>query len=273
VLKQVTYNRTTADLLAQLAKAEFMIDRMEALVALANVDIELKRAALHAAFEKEDFHAMKSEIVKQLLKDTKSTLFLMTKLPGDDVRVKRTLLMNNENVGTYKRIYESALSDKSYINIEKALEKLMEDGGENMDAYFERTASILGQNHNVRITWLSYKILQLRKDSADLMYDKTSIYYDYLNELTAYSSELYEFRTRINAMQTIKKFNYLSGPSIQYLLQACTSTNGRLVAPAKEIIFWYNEQFEFKKVIQQVFDQTKFTDEERKKLRDLGVVN
>jgi len=172
----------------------------------------------------------------------------------------------------YKSVFESGLSDKSYVNKEAALRCLCEDKGKNRDAYFERTKNDIGLGHNVRITWLSYKLDQLKSDSVEQLRDKSSNYYTYLNELTAYSSNLYEFRTRISAMRAIKKFNYLNANAIVNVLEASTSNNRRLAGPAVQTLKWYNEQLLMKNAIQSVFDQYPFKDEQRQRLRASGVV-
>lgn len=272
ILKDMDFAKSNEELLNQLSKAEHMIDRYDALLGLDKVGMDVKRAALQTAFEKETFYAMKAEIVRQLMGDAKSQLFLNTRLPKEDVRVKRPLVGDCDNIKRYKTIFESSLSDKSYVNMESALRCLCEEGGESMDAYFERTADVTGQGHNVRIEWLSYKINQLKSDSTGQVRDKNSNYHKYLNELTLYCSNLYEFRTRLNAMAAVKKFNYLNADAIVYMMDASLSNNRRLAGPAKSTLMWYNEQYPMKKAIQAVFEQSSFSEEQKKKLRDMKIV-
>lgn len=272
VLKDVEFEKSATVWMNQLANAENMIDRYDAVIGLKNVDIEVKRDALQKAFEKESFYWIKAEIVKQLIEDPKSNFYLASKLPKEDVRVKRVVLADCKNAKVFKSTFESSLSDKSYANQSRALQCLCEDKGKNLDAYFERTRDVIGQGHNVRITWLSYKIDQLKTDSTGMLRDKSSNYYRYLNELTGYSSNLYEFRTRLTAMDAIKKFNYLNAEAIINMLDATTSNNRRLAGPAASTLKWYTEQYQMKIAIQSVFDQYKFTDEQRKRIKATGVV-
>lgn len=272
ILKQVTFNRNSNELLAQLNGAENLIDRLEALKALDKTSADVKREGLQKAFEKETHYAIKNELVKQLAKDSKSNFFLASKLTGEDVRVKRAIVGDCENVDVFKSVFESSLTDKSYSNIESSLRCLCEAGGESKDVYFERTQHVIGQGHNVRITWLSYKIDQIKTDSSSQLRDKSSNYYRYLNELTGYSSNLYEFRTRLNAMKAIKRFNYLNANAIANMLDACLSKNRRLVGPAKSTLDWYNQQYLMKKAVQAVFEQQRFSAKQEKRLRDLKIV-
>ena len=272
ILKKVTFNKSAEVLKNQLANAKNLIDRYDAVLALSSVDIEVKREALQTAFEKESHHSIKGEIVKQLLEDSKSNFFLISKLPKEDVRVKRVVLADCKNAKVFKSIFESGLSDKSYINKEAALRCLCEDKGTNRDAYFERTKDDIGLGHNVRITWLTSKLDQLKSDSVEQLRDKSSNYYTYINELTSYSSNLYEFRTRTTAMAAIKKYNYLNANAIVNILEACTSNNRRLASPAVATLKWYNEQLLMKNAIQSVFEQYSFTEEQRKRLKASGVV-
>jgi len=272
IVKKATFEKPTAMLLNQLEKAANMIDRYDALLALKDVKIELKRKALLAAMGVEKHWGIKSEIVKQLADDKESSAALIKSLKGEDVRVRRSLLNATNDVHMYKSVFVDALDDKSYINITTALHKLIEKDERNTTLYLAKTNGKLGQAHDLRISWLGYKLIQLRKDSASLMSDKNSSYYTYMNELTLYSSNMYEFRTRINAMQAIRKFNFLSAPAIQNMFDACLSKNGRLAGPAKEILLWYHDQYELKKAIQQVFESVNYGEEDAKKLRDMGIV-
>lgn len=272
ILKKVTFNKTAEHLINQLSNAKNMIDRYDAVLALDAIDIELKRNALQTALKNETHHTIKGAIVKQLLSDSKSNFFLISKLPREDVRVKRVVLADCKNVKVYKSIFESGLSDKSYVNKEAALRCLCEDGGTNRDAYFERTRDDIGLGHNVRITWLTYKLDQLKSDSIEQLRDKSSNYYTYINELTSYSSNLYEFRTRSIAMAAIKKYNYLNANAIVNILEACTSNNRRLAAPAVATLKWYNEQLLMKNAIQSVYEQYPFSEEQKKRLEESGVV-
>ncbi len=273
VLKKVHYEKSPKELIKQLELAAQYMDRYDAVIALEGIDVEVKREALQKAFKREKHYGIQAAIVKQLVSDNKSARFLNTELPKADVRVKRVVLNDCDNVDGLKSIFESGLADKSYMNQSQALKCLCESGSQNKDAYFERTKEVIGRGHDVRITWLTYKIDQLKSDSVAMLRDKNSNYYKHLNELTSYSSNLYEFRTRLSAMASIKKFNYLNAQAIVNILDACLSNNRRLSSPAVATLKWYNEQYPMEKAIQAVFDQYPFTKEQRTKLRSLGVVD
>lgn len=193
-------------------------------------------------------------------------------LKDEDVRVRRSLLTEVKNIADYKEFFISALKDKSYINIETALIKLMEQDQENAETYLKETEGVIGQAQNVRISWLGYKLIQMRKTVPEQLKDRNSQYYTYMNELTLYTSGLYEFRTRINAMHAIQKFNFLSAPAITNILDACLSSNKRLAGPAMEVLKWYNDQYELSIAIQKVYESISFSEEQRKTLRDAGIV-
>jgi aminopeptidase N len=272
ILKKATFKKPLEMLLHQLKKANHMIDRYDALLALQDTGINKKREALLDALKKETHWAIKAEIVKQLSDDEECADELTKQLKDADVRVRRSLLNTSDDVVLYKEVFSTALADKSYLNIGTALNKLIENDAQNAHTYLGRTDGLLGMAHGLRITWLGHKLIQLRTDSASLMRDRSSSYYMYMDELTLYSSSMYEFRTRINAMQAIRKFNFLSAPAIENMFEACMSKNRRLAGPAKNILMWYHDQYELKKAIQQVFENVDYTNEEKKKLRDLGVV-
>src|SRR5690606_26700467 len=67
VMKKVSFPKSTEMLLNQAENAEHMLDRYDAIVALANRDFEGKSAYLLRRFMAEDFHGIKTEIIQQII--------------------------------------------------------------------------------------------------------------------------------------------------------------------------------------------------------------
>ncbi|HET6513489.1 MAG TPA: M1 family metallopeptidase, partial [Candidatus Kapabacteria bacterium] len=92
ILKKVTFNKDFDELKAQVLRAPNMIDRYDALAALRSdtVSTAAKRQLLIDVFNKETFHAMRSEVVSQLINDldpaARAVIRRALKDPSSDVR-------------------------------------------------------------------------------------------------------------------------------------------------------------------------------------------
>ncbi|RME16885.1 MAG: M1 family peptidase, partial [Bacteroidetes bacterium] len=70
ILKKVRFDKSYEMLIAQAAKAKNMLDRYDAIAAMSSIEINKKRAFLQERYWKGNFHAIQSEIIKQLINDT-----------------------------------------------------------------------------------------------------------------------------------------------------------------------------------------------------------
>ena len=62
------------------------------------------------------------------------------------------------------------------------------------------------------------------------------------DQLVVLSSMSYEFRTRVNAAQALKRLNYFASPLLVNLTDAMVSSNLRLAGPCGEVLdFLYNQ--------------------------------
>jgi len=314
VMKKLTMTKSDSELLAQMAGASNMIDRYDALLALKERPIELKRSALQAAYGEEEFWAMKAEIVRQLVDDDQSVSWLLSTLQNEDVRVRRVVLSEAKNVQDYKGLFLSALKDKSYINIKTAMERLAENDPAMLPIISQQTQDIIGQNHNVRLAWLELNlsnspmgqmgkpiisgqgptrgnrptpgqvpipgqrtpppmlgmpagdnmpIRQMRPMSAQIMQQ--------YQELDLYCSNLYEFRTRVAAMQVVKKLNRLTTKNLEYLMDAAINPNSRLARPAIDVLKYFNEQADYSAAIQAYYNSATLSSSDKELLKETGL--
>ena len=73
----------------------------------------------------------------------------------------------------------------------------------------------------------------------------------YISQLVNYTSNSYEFITRGNAMNALRKLNYIDETMVNNCIEACLSSNGRLAGPANETIKYFYAQTQFKKLISE----------------------
>jgi aminopeptidase N len=243
VMKTVTFNKSFEMLTAQALRAPKMIDRYDAVLAMRKISAPQKKVVLTEIYNKNTFHAIKSEAAAQLLEDkTEESIQLVKKALTDaDVQVRKAILMNTRSIEpNLLSDYEKLLLDSSYQTIVTALEKLCANFPENTQKYLDITKGIEGTNgRNVICKWLEIAAAASNNDKK------------YINQLVAYTSNSYEFITRGNAMNALRKLNYIDETVVNNCIEACLSSNGRLSGPANETIKYFYAQAQFKKLISE----------------------
>lgn len=259
ILRQLTFKKSTPELKAQALKAAHMIDRYDALVALREVNIDEKRQTLLDAYAKETFHATKGEIIQQLSKDNDSrSVELLRKAFADgDVNVRQAAVNALEAKGDWVAYFSQALKDSSYNVIRTALTKLGEQQPANMNTWLLATDNLYGHNHDLRIKWLELAIRNSQEN--------------YKEELIAYSSRQFEFRTRNAAFGTLKTLNLFNEQVAANLLNAAMSPNGRLKAPAVETLNYFMQQHAAMQVLKQHYATANYTAEQKDLIKKAGI--
>ncbi|MCX7606004.1 MAG: M1 family metallopeptidase [Bacteroidia bacterium] len=237
ILKQLTFEKKVEELFAQLEKAPALLDRYDALVALRKVPVGVKREALLAAYRREQFGALRAEVVSQLANDPNSLSFLREALRDPHPQVRFAVIAHlNPLPTTLRAELESLLRDSSYVIQALALERLSEAFPRRVPDYLRQTAATLGRvGHNVRIKHL---------EIAALYGDKAA-----LEKLVDYASPSFEFRTRQNALRSLKALNQLPPSLLPHLFEALTSPNTRLAAVAREGVEYWMQQIRYRQAL------------------------
>ena len=228
LIKKVEFKKSFEELSSQLLNANHFIDRFDALRALLDTSIERKRDLLVAVFAKNNFQTLKADIVLQLSKDSSTAAINLFRnaLQDKDMMVRRSVL---DHLDTFPLSIvtdvEKILSDTSYINIETALRKLCKQFPEKTERYLAQTKNLYGINDNVRAAWLEMKI----------KYGTNGIE-EAKKELTYYTSNHFEFRTRVRAVDAIERLEFCNEEIIKNLFNACTNANSRLANPASRCL-------------------------------------
>lgn len=260
ILKRIVFDKPFEMLKAQAAKAPNMLDRYDALAAMKTIDIEKKRDFLIQQFNKETFHSTKSEIVRQLINDKnpKSLTLIKSATNDKDVIVRKTVINQSKDISQdMLPEMEKLLLDPSYEITASTLEKLAESNPAKIKEYLENTKNVEGAvGRNVRIKWLeiAYNNSQDKK---------------YLDQLIAYSTNSYEFRTRANAMEVLKRAGYFDRAFMETLIEASLSANNRLANPAKGVLNYFCGQAKYKKMVDDYIASKKWADWQKKKLDEL----
>lgn len=251
VIKNVTFDKPFEMLANQALKAEFMLDRYDAVVALRSTELIKKRDLLIQIFEKETFHGIKSEIVFQLIEDTdkKGIELIRMALKDKDVAVRKAIISQTKMINPdLQKEYEKLLTDASYETIGFALEKLCVQFPQNQAKYIELTKNVDGiRGNNIRVKRLELTALSNEKA---------------MNELIFLASNSYEFLTRINAMNALVKLNYLDQQLLNYLIDGAFSTNIKLSTTALATLKHFNNQPRYKKMIADTINKSNYTNQQ-----------
>ncbi|MBK7173564.1 MAG: hypothetical protein IPH84_10095 [Bacteroidales bacterium] len=241
IIKHVTFNRTYSELIAQLSSAENMIDRYDALLAMKEIKLETKREDLYVRFYKETSVLIRSEIVAQLASDTHplSIEILQKAIADQNDKVRLAVLKNLKSVpAELKAGLEKCLTDPSYLNVELALELLCRSFPSEQSRYLSLTKNEEGwRGKNIRMKWLEISSERSKK---------------HLNELVGYSSESYEFETRINAMNVLKKLNYCNDEVILNLGSGLIHWNYKIRNASLDCLKYFNAQSAYHSRIDQL---------------------
>lgn len=248
IIKQVTFKKPFAELKAQALNARNMIDRYDAIVALRHdsSDITAKQTLLSQLFDKEKYAPMRSEIVSQLSGEKTATAFsvLHKAYKDKDVDVRKSAINNTKGVpAEFQKDIESLLKDSSYTVVATALEKLADAYPQNINSYLETTKNELGMYNQVKIKWLEIAVSAATPTASDSR-----------EKLIRYASPSYEFWTRRNAMNALKRINYCDDKVIDYLIDGILNPCGRLSAPAQEVLAYFYQQSGYKQKITRYYN-------------------
>lgn len=255
IFKTLKFNRSFAELIAQVKNANNLIDRYEALLALREINSPSKQAELNEIFYKEKFHLNKSEIIFQLKDSLKTDLLIKNAIADQDAMVRRAVVNNITVIPeTIQKDYEKLLKDKDYYIVEKSLENLCSSFPGKTEKYLKITANETGwRGKNIRIKWLEIAIKNKKMK--------------YLDELKDYTSISYEFETRKNALEALNRLNIFDKIIAENLLKAYLYWNFKLSDPAKTIIESYkNDPVKWEK-LSTIFRNNKWSEIEIKLLK------
>lgn len=269
IIKQVTFPKGVDELLAQAARARFMLDRYDAIRALKDIPMDQKRKDLLASLKKETHHGIVHEIIGQLIADqnseTMNALQELAKNRSLKPSLREHVLKNIKlSDASWKNIFEEALTDPSYEVVRTSMERLAQQYPDEITVtrMLEKTNGVMGMHNTIDMkrheiivqTALQWPAFKDRSEKA-------------LKALQNYASPRYEFRTRIVAFNTLKSLNQCDKITIQHLFQAMLSPNGRLASPAAQVAEYFSSQLNYRQMMQNYFNAVEWTNAEKEQLK------
>ncbi len=268
LIKQSYFHKSYEELAAQVEKATHMIDRSDALGVLRDTALEKKKDLLIRIFNKGNYYTIQNEIILQLSKDKSADVIDLFKraLHSKDLLVRRAVVDNltdiaDEIPSALLQDLEALLRDSSYYTIENTLRKLCKSNSDKaaVRKYLGITENIFGLNNNVHITWLEISIAET--DSV--------VSQKFKNQLVDYTSNRYEFRTRVKAIETLERLKYCDEEFIKNLFNACTYTNNRIKGPASRYLKTLLNKTENLELAKSVFTANSWNEWEKKIIEPL----
>lgn len=245
ILKQVTFKKSFAELKAQALGAKNMIDRYDAVHALREFPAAKKRELLFQLFEEERFHAVKAEIVHQTAQDSHpdSYTILRRAIADRAFEVRQAVATHVKDVPMEIKVdFERLLTDSSYNTVIAAMEKLCMQYPKEKKRFLELTKNDYGIGNRVKVKWH-----ELNADNKNSM-----------RALVDYASNSYEFRTRQNAMEALRRLNYLDDDLIACLFDAVLNPNTRLAGVAETSLKHYYGHTQYKSKLHNVYKNRKW---------------
>jgi hypothetical protein len=239
VIKKAEFARSFDELAAQALRATNMIDRYDALLALRDTPMDRKKQLLLECYGQETFQLTKGEIISQLSKENAEDTwqFMGRALTDPDDKVRLAVLQNVTKVPlALQKPYEKLLSDSSYLNVELALNNLCSSFPERSRFYLAITKNEVGwRGKNIRMKWLEISV-----GRGNLKY---------LAELKNYSGNSYDFETRINAFNALKRLNKLDEMVAKNLIEGLAHWNYKIRTAASDNLKYFYAQYEYKTLI------------------------
>jgi len=259
ILKKLDFNKSNQAYLAQFEKAEYMLDRYDALVALRSAAPNFKRRALVKAFKRETFHAIRAEIASQMLEDPQLAVGVWPMI-ADDAQAQVRLVYAQKAIIGENNVprFEKLLVDSSYVIINTVLNRIWDHPlfAEKQFDILEKIKDVDGFTHDIKIKYL---------ELANPLYPKMG--QGMRNALVDMAGPKYEFRTRTLALQALQRMNYLDAALCHNLFEACTNFNSRLNSPANQVLNYFLTQTEKKALLQSEMKNFQSDDPKSMRLR------
>ncbi len=259
ITKQITFKKSFDELQEQIEKAKNYIDRYDAAVALKDIPVDEKREVLIEALKREKHFGIINEIVSQLIADTddKSAAAMMALISYKQKSSTREAVIKGlQNIDArWKQICIEALSDSSYNVVKAAMDKLYQKSFDKttMTLVINATKNTWGMNNSVMI-----KRNELIALSGMLIDANAFNSNEALHAITEFASSQYEFRTRIQAFNSLKILNHIDKEVAQNLFNAILSPNTRLANPAADLANHFSNQITYKNLMKEYYKKQNF---------------
>ncbi len=225
IMKQVDFDKPEAMWIAQAEKAKHGIDRFDAIRALSTMAVDKRVKLYDRLYAKEAVFQVRREMASQLAGLEQGKEFTSRAFADRHARVRETVA-SKASPKRHKDAITALLKDSSYKVVEAALDNLIRH---QIPFFEDQLAGVDGMNNAIAI---KYNALKYERSGDAAFADK----------IVSFAGPAYEFRTRINAFNALKRLNYMSPQAAKNLVQASRTYNRRLANPAAQTIRHFKQQ-------------------------------
>jgi aminopeptidase N len=259
VMKAMDFKKKPAELFAQAEKAKYMIDRYDAIVAMEKISVKEKLEFFKKRFAAEKHQGIRAEIARQLANDKTLSAWYMNIVNDPKSEVKTNYIAATESAFDHKATLELLLKDSSNIVVENALDKLVKDKKIHINdklKYLDILSEMSGQNNNIKAKWLEHMYVLNVGDKSVVE-----------NEFVRLTSPNYEFRTRVNVANVLKRVGFINAQIAANLLDAVLAYNARLSGPAADVLLTLKKNKDYNMIIEA--EISKLNAEDQKRVREI----
>ncbi len=260
ILKEMEYQRRIDELQRVALRSVHLLDRYDALTQLEDSVWEGKADFLKKVYEGGRHHSLMSQALLQAskLKESKTVEDLLMqgfKNRSHEVRAMAISLADSSRP-YLKPLLVEALQDSSYENVEAAMRRLyfFVDTG-SLPLIGKACRGVRGLAENVRCTLIEFEIRSGDSSRAA--------------ELLDIAGPSFEFRSRINAMQSIRGAALQSPEVVQVLLPAGLHFNSRLASVARQVLSKVLKDKKCLEVARTIKETGSWTPAQLKKLEEI----
>ena len=178
---------------------------------------------------------MKSEVLNQMMdrKTPKAYALIQKGMEDPSEDVRKTALNGFKIIPReLKSAVEILLKDESYGIVATALEKLADAFPADIPSYLKTVETQIGLHAQIRI-----KVLEIRASKGDAIA---------LDSLIDYTGPSFEFWTRRNAMNALKRINAFNEKALWNILDGVWNPNSRLASNSIETLQYFYQQIQHK---------------------------
>jgi aminopeptidase N len=255
ILKKMTFPKSYTELEAQVTGAPEMIDRYDALTALAEIPIKQKKDLLLKIFAREAFFALRAEVVRQLGADSSPECKTLVRnaLSDIDPAVRAAALACFDRIPEdLRQPFERLITDSSYTIATEALERLSTQFPSRREDYLSWTKNDHGIGNQVRVMWHRLNAAAGVAGSLDSLVDM--------------AGPAFEYRTRVNAFAALRTMNHLNPTLAGHLCNALCHPNGRLRGPAEDVVRYFLSQSRYREMFTATVARRQWTPWQRELL-------
>ncbi|MEN8137655.1 MAG: M1 family metallopeptidase [Bacteroidota bacterium] len=262
-LAEFTVIKPTSFWKEQALKGSSSYSRWNAVKNLENSDPDKKLKIYSKVNLKEENYNVVSEIYSQIKHEhSKSAIKLKTKiLKLKDIDLRKSIITQTIQIGADDKTYfEDFLNTKSYDLTAASLDLLCKSFPGESDKYLSITKNITGATiPAVRLSWLMNAV----KYGSFTELEKQI----FAGELVDYTSNSFEFNTRLLALQKLFEIQYFNKELLINLVNGASSFNYRLAGPYRDVLKAMKEQTDFKEALENLLAGNELNDGEKTALK------